>query len=538
MKRWFYLGIPLILLLALIGWKVVDKKKADQKLAAAQKAKSSAPANVRTATAGPRDILQVVQTVGSVQSPYDVKLSPKTAGPITFLQVREGDLVKAGQVLVKIDPSEARGEVLQNEANVAEAQQRLAQAQITQAPTVVGVNTNIYQQKAAVASSAADLNQVNAAYDLNIAVAKATVTDSQAKVSAAQSAVTNAKAQVESAQATFKDATTKYNRTESLFKQNFIAAQDVDDAKAAVDVAKAAVDVANGQLQSAQQAVTSAQAVLASSEANLRVVAEKGKSDIQDSRAKLTQNRQSLKLAASNRAQAPAYQANLDALRSAVTVARGQLGQAQSHLSDTDLVSPIDGTVTARALDPGGIATPGTPVVTVEYNKWVYVNASIPVEQSDQIYAGQNASITFDALTGQTFEGKINQVNASADPTSRQFNILIRLDNPKGILRTGMFGRVTIVTKKVPAPVTVPLEAVTTNADGTTTVTIVDKDSVAHVTPVKLGMQDSQGYQVLSGVNAGDQVVVLAYSAVQDGKEVKTQDSKGGKSAVSGGAKS
>src|SRR5437763_1796535 len=71
-----------------------------------------------------RTITNTLQSVGDVESPYKVEVAPKTTGRINFLQVREGDVVKTGQVLLKIDPSDLLGAVSQAQANVAEARSR------------------------------------------------------------------------------------------------------------------------------------------------------------------------------------------------------------------------------------------------------------------------------------------------------------------------------------------------------------------------------------------------------------------------------
>ncbi|RYG19044.1 biotin/lipoyl-binding protein, partial [bacterium] len=86
---------------------------------------------VEVATAGPREMVTSVEAVGTAVSPQTVRLSPQSSGRITFLTAREGDQVQAGEVLVRIDPSQVEGSVLQGIAGVSEAQARLAQAQAT-----------------------------------------------------------------------------------------------------------------------------------------------------------------------------------------------------------------------------------------------------------------------------------------------------------------------------------------------------------------------------------------------------------------------
>ena len=469
----------------------------------------------------------MLQTVGNAESPYKIEIAPKTAGRIEMLQAREGDMVQAGQVLLKIDPSDLKGAVLQQEAAVAEARSRLAQAKITQGATNVGVASQIQQQQAGLSSSRANLGQAQKNLDAQIAAA-------EAQVSSAKSALANAKVVLERENATLRNVQIKYDRTFSMYKQGFIAAQDVDDAKTAVDVQKSAVGVAQGQ-------VVAAQSQLESQQQNALIVRSKGVADLAAAKAQETQSQATLRVAQANRAQTPAYKENLDALQAQVDAAAAQLQQAQARLSDTVIKSSIEGTVTARKADPGALASPGSPVLEVQYLEWLFVSAPIPTEAVGTIHEGQTANVTFDAMPGKVFKGQIVNLNFAADPQTRQFSFKVRLDNKEHALRPGMYARISVVTGEVDAKVVVPREAISTNSDGLKTVTVIDTDNVAHIQPVKLGATDNKGSEVLEGVQARDQIVVLTFNALKDGQKVTPTapgaSSKTGKSGKSRGGK-
>ncbi|MFI5386288.1 MAG: biotin/lipoyl-binding protein, partial [Fimbriimonadales bacterium] len=149
MKKWLIWGFPSVLLIGLIGWRFTVNASAKAKTAGSQQSRQRAAASVEVAVAGPRTITNVLQSVGSVESPYKVEISPKSAGRISYLELREGDPVKAGQIVLKIDPSDLEGAVVQAQANVADARSKLAQAKITQNAANVGVSSQVKQQKAA-----------------------------------------------------------------------------------------------------------------------------------------------------------------------------------------------------------------------------------------------------------------------------------------------------------------------------------------------------------------------------------------------------
>jgi RND family efflux transporter MFP subunit len=527
MKTWIICGIVVAVVLGLVGWRIVDKQHQDSQLASSQKARNTAAPSVDVAVAGPQELNDVLESTGSVDSPYNVKLSPKLTGLITSLTARQGDGVKSGEPLVQIDPTEVNGQVLQARQALAEAKFRLAQAQITADPTNVGVKTTIKQSQAALNSAKADQNQTVNNYKAQIAAAQSLVTDADAKVAAAESQVDVANKNLTTAQATAKNAKAKYNREDSLYRQNFVAAQDVEDAKTAMEVADAAVGSSEAQVRAAQQGLNSAKAQRKSVLQNLTIVLNKGISDIADAKAHTDQSAAALELAQSNRAVTPAYRANLEALKAEVGVAEGNLRQALARQSDTTLRSPIDGTITDRGADPGTVVNPGTAVLTIQYLDWVFVTAGLPVDQAPKVRLGQEAEVTFDAFPGRVFQGKLSQVVQSADPASRQFSVQVKLLNPEHLIRPGMFGKVKVIVERHAAAITVPREAVTTDPKtNKSTVLVVDDQKVAHQTEVTLGRQNAKYIEILSGVKAGDTVVTLSYQPVKDGKKVKPNEPK------------
>ena len=519
MKNLLVALIAIIAVTGLVVWRIVEKTDADAALKKTQQARAHAPSNVVTATAGPQLIQRTLSLVGTLSSPNSAKLSPQTTGRIDFLQVREGDFVHAGQVLVRIDPTEIQGEALAAQAAVAEAEQRLAQAQLTENPTNVQVSTQIQTQEAGVKSAQANFNQTKESYDSQVAAAHSAVVDAQAKVASADSAIKSASAGVNSAEANLADAQVKLARVQSLYEQQYAAAQDVDDAKATAKVAEAALESAKQNLAGAKSGLNSAKAEQAAAEDQESITKTKGKADIAAAQASLDQSRAALKYAGSNKAQIAAYKANLAALQAGVDAAKGQLSQAQAKLVQANLVSPMDGYVTQRAMDPGTVATAGTTILEIDSLQWLFLTANVPIEDSSHIHVGQQITAQTDSFPGETFDGTIEKVNPAADPTSRQFTVYVRMNNPAARLRPGMYMTVSIVIGSTNAPVAVPLEAIST-VNSQQVVFVVDSNNIAHQKAVQIGLTDSKYDQVSSGIQAGDKVVILSYLPLKDGQKV------------------
>ena len=507
MKRIPLLIIPALLLAILIGWRVAQYRMEAAGQANQRAARSQVAPAVSTASPQIRDVVRRFDATGTVEAPLDVGIASKITGRIQFLELREGDRVRKGQVLVRIDPSEVEANVQQASANLAEAEYRLAQAQLIQGPANVSVNTQIKQQEAAVASATADYNQVKANYTAQLAAASANLSDAQSKVE-------NAQAGINGAEANLANANAKANRMRNLLEKGFVSRQQVDDAEAAVSVQKAALEIARGQLKSA----------LAQREAvqqQRSIVETKGKADIEAAGAKVAQAKASLEYAQANAAQKPAYEQSLAALRSGIAAARAGLDSAKAKRADTVLKSPLDGVVTKRFVDPGAVAAPGQPIISVQFVKQIWVTIAVPEEIIPRVHIGQPARIALDAMPGREFTASVIQINPAADTQSRQFTVRAVLSNREGVFKPGMFARVSLEVERVKSALVVPREAVQEDDRGSY-IMKVDAGGRAKRQPVLTGIEDGGAIAIKQGLLPGDKLITMSASPIRDGQTINT----------------
>lgn len=517
MRRWLFVLVPLVAVGLLVFARIQAKAADEAKLEAEQQARRGAPASVEIAVAQSRPLLETIEAVGTVSSPFTVDLSPRIAGRITFLEVREGDEIAAGQVVARIDPREADAAVLQNQASLSEARSRLAQAQATVLSNEVQIEQSVRQAKAEVANAQAALTQVQKNLEGRLATAQAAIKTSQAAVESAQATVRSANAELTAARAVLNNARTRLNRIQSQFDKGYIAAQEVDDAKAEVASAQATVEVRQGSIESANADLARARAQLEADQTNVQTIRASGQAEVAAAQSRIEQTRASLAQAEANRAQAPAYRENVNALRAGVDAAQAQLQSAGVQRSDTEIKSSIAGTVTARNGDPGSLASPGRAVVQVQSLDWLFIDVAVPVDQSAKVRKGLPVQIRIDGLDDQLFEGQVDQVVASANPEDRQFTVKIRVENPERQLRPGMFARVSIEVNRFDARTVIPFEAVTDDNK----VTVLDAEDKAVVRDVVLGRRSGPDVEVVQGLEVGDRVVVLAYNPVREGSAVQ-----------------
>lgn len=525
MKRLVALLLPLAIIGCLVARQVLIKRGEKVKAAEQMAARSQAAPQVATATAQRRSIVNTFEATGVLESPLSVKITPKVTGRIDFIEVQEGDPVRRGQVLVRIDPTEIEAQVRQQEAALAEAQFRLAQAQATQSSVAVSVESQISQQKAALAVAEAEYDQVRENAAAQIAAADAEVADMQARVDSAGAGIGNTKAAIIGAQATLANSKTKQERLANLLARGGASRQETDDAAAAVSVGQAAVEVAQGQLQAATASRESAIAQKRAAEQQAKIIRKKTAADVEAARQRVIQARALLSTASANTSQKSAYRQSLAALGASVEMARAAVASAKAKRADTVLIAPMDGAVTERKADPGSLATSGSPLLSIESFRQIWVSVSVPDTIRGLVQMGTEVAVRFDAVPDQAFTASVVQISPSADPEARQFAIRATLDNSENFFKPGMFAHVSIETLREEQVVTVPREAVQTDERGSFAMVVV-ADSVQR-RDVRTGASDDGHIAITEGLNAGDTVVTMSSRRLKEGQKVSTGEGEG-----------
>lgn len=224
---------------------------------------------------------------------------------------------------------------------------------------------------------------------------------------------------------------------------------------------------------------------------------------------------QLLKIGSGTQAQVDQLRAQLDAQRA----------QYRNTVENTVLTSPVNGVVIARNFDPGDM-TGATPVLTVGQIS-PNVKVLINVTESDRanVRTGMPVTVSFDAFPQDTFPGRISRVYPAVDPGTRTFQAEVLIPNDGEKLFPGMFARVEINFGAV-NHVVVPDRAVVKQTGSGNKYVYVYKDGKVSYNRVELGRRQGTGYEVISGVNDGDQVVIAGQSRLADGVAVQVKDLK------------
>jgi membrane fusion protein (multidrug efflux system) len=359
-----------------------------------------------------------------------VPIACKIYGTVGEVLILDNQAVKAGQVLVRIDPRDYQSRVDQAQAGLelAEAQARAAGVGVPLSRETTDSGTS--GADAQLAAAQANYDKAKFSYDK----------DSQSELAYASARVASQQANNDRAQADLA-------RMKPLMEKAEISQQQYDAYLAAARMAESELNAAKDKLASAKEnAEVSRQSMLAA------------KSQVDQARA-------AVQLASANHKQVSIHEADQASAEAMVAKARADLQAAQLQLSYTTIVAPIDGVVTHKSVEVGQIVQPGQGLFTIIPLQDIWVTANFKETQLANVRPGQKAEIDVD-MYGQTFTGHVDSIagatgsrlsllppeNATGNYVKvvQRIPVKILLDPippEKAILRPGMDVEATIITK-------------------------------------------------------------------------------------------
>ena len=206
--------------------------------------------------------------------------------------------------------------------------------------------------------------------------------------------------------------------------------------------------------------------------------------------------------------------AGLDYERAQAALKRAEAGvsEAKVYHGFTRITAPLSGLVTEKKIEYGSMAVPGMPLITVEDDSSYRIEVNADETQTGRIRPGMNALVTIESLN-RGLTGTVSEVVPSVDPMSRTFLVKISL-KAEG-LRNGLYARVSIPAGKKQA-LLVPGKAVAEKGQLTGIFVVSDK-SVITYRLVRLGRTYGDRVEILSGLTAGDRVVIGGVEKAVDG---------------------
>ncbi|HEY3839364.1 MAG TPA: HlyD family efflux transporter periplasmic adaptor subunit [Bryobacteraceae bacterium] len=312
----------------------------------------------------------------------DSAVSPKTTGRVIEIRYREGDIVKAGDIIATLDDEQVRAREEQAQAALAQAVARL----------------NASRQQTAILGD--QLQQTEIQTNQSKVDADGRVRQAEADLAAAEAELAQQQSSLQLANFD-KDAYTR------LAKTGAVSDRQAKQAVTTADAQTAAVASAERRVEAARGALAMARSTLENP--SIRVAQSAG------IRKQMAQQTAEIASAAADEARA-----------------RAQVIEAQANRRDLTVVAPFDGTVISRTAEPGEVITAGTPIVTLLDLHKVYLRGYVPEGQIGRVKTEQQARIYLDSSPNQPIEAYVSRIDPQATFTPE--NTYFRDDRVKQVV--------------------------------------------------------------------------------------------------------
>jgi HlyD family secretion protein len=491
-------GIILLVAVAVVGAGALFLRR--------QNRSASAEPTAVTAAVTRGNIEETVSATGHVSAKQEATLTFASSGRIDAVLVEEGQQVKAGQALARLDTTSLEWQVTRSQASLNTAQVRLEQARqpasqedLASAQAALDSAMANYENVKAgptaedLASAQAALDSAKTNYD------KVKAGPTPADLASAKAALDSAKAALQQAQAAYdriKDRPDVQLRQESLTLQNatieYRRAQANYDAVAnhptASELASAWAQVAQAKAQLSQLLERPTASELASAEAQ-----------VAQAQAQLDQ------------LQARPDVQDVAVFQAQVEEAAVALSQAQSQLKDAVLSAPFDGIILAVQVNDGEWASPGAPAMILAATTPLILDVNVDEVDIAQLAEGQTAYLSFDALKGEKAAGTVIHIAPASTNVSGAVAYAVEIGVDPGQLpvRLGMTANVDVVVASADEALLVPNRAIEADrAAGRYYVTRQLPDGTIQRLEVRIGLRDETQTQILEGLNEGDRLVL------------------------------
>jgi HlyD family secretion protein len=438
-----------------------------------------------------RDIVNIVQTNGKVISNLDVEIKCKASGEIVSLPFDISDNVSKGSLLLRLSPVDEQRNVKQAQINLEQSKSDVIKLEQELALSKLTLKTNQGQSNIDLELAKIKVKDLKNKAETN---RKLYILGTQRKL---------ALSQIESSKANLKELQDKANRAKQLYETNSLLSKN--DYENILNQAKQAQIDLNESILKLNEQDTNNKLEYDSS---LNMVLQ-AQEDVKN--AVLRSNQQN-----NSNLQINIKEQDILSAKSRLEADKISLQAAQQRLSDTEVYAPINGVVTSRTAQVGQIISSGisnvsggTTVMTISDLSKIFINASIDESDIGKIKIGQKAYVTVDAFPNERFRGEVKQIASKGNNVSNVVTFPVKIEvksENKKLLRPEMTSNVEITALRKDNILTVSSESVTKNKRKYF-VNILNGKEKKEV-EVKIGVNDSEYYEVLSGLKEGDKVIL------------------------------
>ncbi len=192
---------------------------------------------------------------------------------------------------------------------------------------------------------------------------------------------------------------------------------------------------------------------------------------------------------------------------------------AQLEVTYATVRAPFSGIVSERLIKKGNMVATHAPTFRLTDFDPLLAVMHVPERELNKLRKGQRAELRLDALYGEVFTGVIKRISPIVDPTTGTFKVTIEVRDRSRQLKPGMFGRIRIVYDTRADVLLVPKEAILAEDDESAVYVV--RDSMAYRQVVVTGYSNDQHMEVISGIDAGDLIIITGQNSLRDSSKVE-----------------
>ncbi|MFQ3548808.1 MAG: efflux RND transporter periplasmic adaptor subunit [Armatimonadota bacterium] len=432
------------------------------------------------------DMEHTIEVTGNIQALDKVELSAKIGGKVAKVNFREGDTVKAGDVVIVLDQEDARSQLEQAKAGLRAAEAMLSQAKTSLNVVKIQTDAGVKQAEAGVKSAEARLEVV--------------------KNPARSQELQSAKNEVASAKASYDVSKLNYDRQKKLLEEGAIS--------------QAMFDITKAEFASAETRYNNAKEMLS-------MLTEGGRrEDVLSAENALRAAKEDLRTAKARQAEVLLRNEDVKSAQAGVESAKAAVKLAQQQLSYTYVKSPITGKLSMRNTEPGQVIGAGMPLGEVVALNTVYFEGELSEKELLNVKNGNKVKVKIDAITGRTFDAYVDTIFPTGSISSRNFPVRIIIEDNSYIIKPGMFARGNILASIEKDVMLVPKDAIELRQGSN--MVFRKKDNKAERIDVKIIAQNAKWVQIEqpTKLKIGDRVVTRGKQAVEDGSLLLIEKNK------------
>jgi membrane fusion protein (multidrug efflux system) len=341
-----------------------------------------------------------------------IAISPRVSGHVAKVHVTDNQQVKAGDLMVELDPRDfqARLDAARAALDAAEAARRSRDIDVNLTSITSAAGLDEAEQTVTAAEAMVQNARALAA------AAKSQQGEAQAQVAFAKAAVDQAQAETLAVEAKYQQASLDLKRYQEMARSNTISPQQLDHAVTDERMAAADLNAARSKVATQQSLLKRAEAALKAAEDNVR----QAQAQTAARQAQLEQANARLTSARSAPVQVAQSSSRAEASKADAAKARAEVEQATLNLSYTKIHAPTDGYVTKKNVEPGVFVQVGQSLMAiVPPNVWV--TANFKETQLTHMRPGQPAAVSVDTYPDETFHGRVDSIQRG---TGSRFSLL------------------------------------------------------------------------------------------------------------------